>query len=281
MVVLGGFVMTAGCSGPSGSTEQSQRTGEKVTTTDPALEALDPAFTVMQAGDRYSLSMQTAASGPSNSPSMVALRSIRSVTFQIYSSQGNLLDELTTEEVTTSGVMSENGESSLTGSAGISWEGNPGAGAYAQMIVRSDKGAITRRANFPAGTGTAAAHGSIDLDLELEDRGPGVEFILRARRTAPGPDGEYLPSGEQFRIEIQNDVGETIWSSSTGRAFTQSTGPVEPDEVGEEKVYRIFWDGRSDLSRTQLTPGRYRIVARIPARPQPYMLREELNWSGN
>lgn len=249
---------------------------------DPELEDLDPIFTVTQVGEKYVLAVQASASGLSGSPAMTALRSIRSITFQIYSNDDDLADELTTEEFTTSGVMNaESGESSLTGSASVTWEGNPGPDAYAIMIAHTPHGYVTRRTPFPSGSGSASATSSIELDLELEDRGPGVEFILTARRVAAGPAGEYLPSGEQFRIEIQNDVGETIWSTSQGRAYTQSTGPVEPQAVGEQKIYRVFWDGRSDLSRTTLSPGRYRIVARIPARPQPYMLREELNWSGN
>jgi hypothetical protein len=275
-----------GCSGTTSNSTRTAQSGEKVTVAadslDPALEALDPIFTIVEAGGKYSLSMQASAAGTTNSPRMSALRSIQSVTFQIRSSNGDLVDELTTEEVTTSGVRNTNGESSLTGSAGVTWEGNPGPGGHGTMIVRSAKGIAVRRAEFPASIKSSVPPSrSVSMSLEVNDRGPGLEFVVRAKRIAPGVPDEYLPSSEQFRIDIQNDRGETIWSSNHGMGYATAIGKVEPDVVGEESVFSIYWDGRSSLTHTTLSPGRYRVVAQIPAKPQPYMLIEELNWSGN
>jgi hypothetical protein len=190
VIVLAGVI--AGCSGSTNGT-RTRQPGEKVATDsiDPALEALDPAFHVIPAGDRIALSMEVHASGASGSPRMQALRSIRSVTFRIYSPDGTLLDEMTTEEVTTSGVMNaETNESSITGSAGVTWEGAPAAGSYAVMTVRSGKGSINRQAAMPAATAAGGPGKSIEMGLEVNDRGHGVEFVLTARRVAPGVAGE-------------------------------------------------------------------------------------------
>jgi hypothetical protein len=120
----------------------------------------------------------------------------------------------------------------------------------------------------------------LNIWLESRDMGRGVEFTLHVERLAPPPAGEYLPSGEQFRIELESSVGETIWSSSHGMAFIQSIGEVEPAEVGKSVEYRAVFDGRNDMTKSKLAPGRYRIIATIPAKPHPYILREEFTWSG-
>lgn len=119
------------------------------------------------------------------------------------------------------------------------------------------------------------------ITVDVRTRTVGLEFLVRVERLAEGPDGEYLPSGEKIRIEIENELGEEFWSSSAGRMFTQATGPVEPIRVGEFADYREYWDGRNNITGGRLTQGRYRVIVTIPAKPTPYIIREDFTWSGN
>lgn len=118
------------------------------------------------------------------------------------------------------------------------------------------------------------------ITLDVRTRTVGVEFLVRVERTANAPEGEYLPSGEKVRIEIENEVGEQFWSSSAGKMFTQAIGTVEPIQIGEFAEYREYWDGQNTLTGGRLPQGRYRAIVTIPAKPKPYILREEFIWSG-
>lgn len=253
---------------------------------DPALERIEPQFAVTHLADRrYSLSFRGGAGGRSNSEGMNALHSITSLSFQIYAPDGRQLGSVATQDITTSGVAnSETNEASLTAFGGVEWE-SPGAispGTYAIAVLRSDRGALARRVEFP-GNGAqspAAAEKSVDMKLDVRSTSGGVEFTLTARRVSPGPEEEYLPSGEKYRIELRSDVGETIWSSSHGKVFTMALGPMQPGEVGSEVTYREYWNGKDQLTRMAVPPGVYRIIATLPAQPTPYILREEFTWSG-
>lgn len=118
------------------------------------------------------------------------------------------------------------------------------------------------------------------ITLDVRTRTVGLEFLVRVERVAEAPEGEYLPSGENIRIEIENELGEQFWSSSAGKMFTQAITPVQPIRVGEFADYREYWDGRNTITGGRLTQGRYRVILTIPAKPKPYILREEFTWSG-
>lgn len=278
-----------GCKSSLKTADTSEaRGGKTVVTHDPVdtmLAQLDPEFTITHThGRTYLLSFAVGAGGASGSPSVATVRRIVSFSVQIFAPDGKQLASLATQDINTSGMPNtETNQISLTAAGGVEWEATSdlAPGTYAVMSLQSDRGSVVRRLGFPGAELEApSARKSIVMTLESEDRAGGVEFILTARRVAQGPDDEYLPSGEKFRIELRSSVNETIWSSSDGKMFTMAIGPVEPDEVGEEVVYRVLWDGRSDLTHSRATPGSYTIMATIPAKPTPYILREEFTWSG-
>lgn len=121
----------------------------------------------------------------------------------------------------------------------------------------------------------------LTITLDVRTRTVGLEFLIRVERVAEAPEGEYLPSGENIRIEIENELGEQFWSSTAGKMFTQAISPVQPIRVGEFADYREYWDGQNTITGGRLTQGRYRAIVTIPAKPKPYILREEFTWSGN
>jgi hypothetical protein len=286
------LVIVAGCTGTKNSAGGDGEDGPasvKVAVTpdslDEALDRIDPKFNVSSdAPDQFYFAMLTGGGGKPEDKRMETLRGIQSVTFEVFGPDNKLVGSTTTDDIISSGVMNgETGEASLTLTASVEWSA-PSAlapGSYAVMTIHSRGGKIARRHPLPITQG-ALPHSSkvLNMWLESRDMGTGVEFILHVERLAPSPAGEYLPSGEQFRIELENNVGETLWSSSHEMAFIQSIGQVEPAEVGKTIEYRAVFDGRNDLTKSKLAPGIYRIVATIPAKPQPYILPEEFTWSG-
>jgi hypothetical protein len=251
---------------------------------DATLDALNPEFTINPIGPgRYSLNLMVGAGGTPDSPPLGALRSIASVDFRVFAPDGRLLGSKSTSEVPTSGTMNrETGEASVIASTFVHWTADEpvAPGSYAVMTIHTRNGIVVRRQEFAVEPPRKIGSQPIAMSLDVENRGPGVEFLLTVERVAPAPEGEYLPSGEHYRIEIESSVGETLWSSSYGKVFIQSIGSVEPANVGEKVEYRVLWDGISTTWHKPLEPGTYRIIATIPAKPKPYVLREEFTWSG-
>jgi len=282
-------LVAASCKNTSSVTSDREGKAAKVAvpddSLDAALDALDPDLVVARNADGYYLGMVAGAGGTYDSPAMAALRSIGSAAFAVYSPDDELIESQSTDALVSSGLPGGNGaDASLTMTAGITWEprGSVAPGTYVVMTVRSPNGIVRRRMPIvEAPVDRAPASRSIVMSLDTRDRDGGVDFILTVERVAPPPPGEYLPSGERYRIDIYGRSGETVWSSSSGRMFTQAIASVLPKEVGERIEYREFWDGRNVLTHARLDPGTYRIVATIPAKPTPYILREEFTWSGH
>ncbi len=295
VLIVAAVALGAGCGSTKKSAEvrpagKPAKVDVPADSLDPALDALDPDFVAMQTGDSYYLGMVAAAGGDPDSPAMEALRSIRWVTFAIYSPDEKLLTSQSTNDIVMSGTpgnvrgRTEPGVGgSVTASAGFDWTptGEVMPGTYVLMTVRSPSGIIMRRAPVLDGTAAKTPVKPLRLTLESRKRGIGVEFVFGVERVGPAPPGEYIPSGEQYRIEITGHSGETVWESTRGKMNTQAIGSVRPAEVGRKVEYIEYWDGRSKTTRTRLEPGRYRIMAVVPAKPEPYVLREEFIWSGN
>jgi hypothetical protein len=244
------------------------------------LESLSPELTIFANEDgSYILGFNVFASGAATSPSMVAIRNIRSVGFAVFDADGTLIDSLSTEEVTTSGVMQSGTQrASLSASASVVYRGRADAGSYVVMTAHTDNGMVARKRYFAIESDDDIE--SIHMHIETRTLNTGIRFLLHATRVTPPPQGEYLSSTERFRIEIESSYGETIWSSANGRFFSDTIKTVEPNEVGEEKVFEALFDGRSDVTHGPLSPGTYRIIATIPAKPNPYIIREEFTFRG-
>jgi hypothetical protein len=148
------FCVIAGCedsisSSPTASTSSSV-TSEQSIPFDKSLELINPDLLIAHsASTGYTLSFEGYASGDANSPQMQALRSLRSVTFDVHEASGGIVASQTTEEIPTSGIRDQfsNG-ASLTATAGVNWAGPVSSGSYVVMTVRSDKGGLKIQKSF-------------------------------------------------------------------------------------------------------------------------------------
>jgi len=286
-MMLAACALAAGCASPlklAGDGREAEKEAIGSDPVDVALQAQEPDFYVNYAGgtpgDDYTIGFSVGSSPAS--------QRIRSFEARIFNAYGSRLAQITTDRIDASGTA--NGSTGTVSGmiyGSTAWSADVGAGTYAVLLLRTDSGVVARYVPFPGGeqaaapTREAALHERIlAMVLTSERRGSGTEFRLSVRRIAAPPDGEYLPSGEKFRIDVIDGSGRTVWSSSNGRSFTQAIGSVDPAEVGAETEYRAMWDGRDDLAHGRAAPGTYRIVATIPAKPTPYILREEFTWSG-
>lgn len=118
--------------------------------------------------------------------------------------------------------------------------------------------------------------------LEFLKLYPGIKEIgddnlkidLFAIRVVPH-SGEYLPSSEQFRVELYNyNTGKTI-NSSEGRNFLQVLTEVEPRIVGEYKIFST----QIEFPKKPSILERYLIKNIIPAKPNNYTV--EINYWKN
>ncbi len=284
-MMLAAWTIAAGCASPLKLAGDGRAVEKEAIGTDPvdvALQAEEPDFYVNytdgKPGDNYTLGFSVGGSAASHR--------IRSFEARIFSALGSRLAAITTDRIDASGITNAStGAVSGMMYGSMTWSADVGAGSYAVLLLRTDSGVVARYVPFPGGDQAAAPEAAprgriLAMALTSDRRGTGVEFRLSVNRRAGAPEGEYLPSGEKFRIELIDDGGRTIWSSSRGRSFTQAIGSVDPAEVGGETEYRAVWDGRDDLAHGRAAPGTYRIVATIPAKPTPYILREEFTWSG-
>lgn len=283
--------MASGCS----STKSAESTGDNRLTKlaapvgpiDPALEALAPRFFATPRPDgTYYIGFSANAGGSPTSPNLVALRGIHSLSAEIYAPDNHRIDSLGTQAIIASGTMQGEGDQvSITGTGGVLWKpaSTPPPGTVVLITIRGDHGMLGRLVTVvPDAWESAETDHSRILHMSIESRDIGagnVEFTLRVDRIAPSPAGEYLPTAEKFRIEVRNDLNEIVWSTATGKIYAQSTGAVEPIETGKEVEYRAIWNGMSEFDHAPAPPGTYSIIATIPAKPTPYVLREELTRS--
>lgn len=280
------FLSALAVSLSSGACKSSTRTVQQeprqipASEQDAAIAALAPKITVDPTADGYTFSLMIGAGSPA---SLATVHSLRFFSVAIYDRDNARVDSATNEEILTSGTMSsETHQASITAFSTITRHParDPGEGAYAIATVGSAKGSFATRLALPAVRPSPKPTKPIVMTLDVQSRAAQAEFILRVQRVGPAPDGEYLPTGERFRIVLQDAVGDMVWSSSAGMAFTQMVGVVEPTEVGKEIEYRAVWNGRDQRTHMLAGPGTFRVTATIPAKPTSYVLREEFTWSG-
>ncbi len=308
VLMLPMLISIAGCGSSKTGTDaaasaETTRLLQRIGPVDPDLDALIPSvFANLRADSTYYIGFAAGAGGASQSPKLTALHGISALSAVIYgpqrirvdgadaSSQQDIvrIDSLWSNNVSFSGTMrSDDGDMSITGTGGVVWHPatRPAPGTFAIVTVYGAKGVVNRRvdivpAALAAGGGDATGGHRLQMWLDSRQLGRSVEIVLHVKRLAAALEGEYQPSGERFRIEIRNDLNETIWSSSTGKVFTQALMPVEPINVGQETEYRAIWSGYNEIEHAPAAAGTYRVVATIPATPAPYVLREELTLSG-
>lgn len=252
--------------------------------TTPALEVLRPALDVTKnSNGTYDFTFSASASGGADTPPMQALRSIRRVSFVVRDRSGNAVDSMQTTDIPTSGIATSDGGAALTAVARIIWAPRTIPPYNCDVIARAEcpVGTMLRMEELPAAAAPARPiHEMLTISLDVEQRGSMVEFVMSVERNSAASPDEFLPSGETYRIEVFGNGGLPIWSSSAGQMFIQAIGPVVPEGVGEKVTYRAMFDGMNDETHARLAPGTYRVVATVPAKPKPYVLREEFTWGG-
>jgi len=222
-------------------------------------------------------------------PAPGTLQSIARFRAVVRRADGSVIDSLST--ITIAPHRPKNTETddlSVPHIATLEWDapGGPAPGTSADLTVFDDRGTLLAAEHLLLDTlGTPSTPSqtqrSMDLQLDVRSMGGGVEFLVTATRRQPAPEGEYLTSGEKYRIELSTQLGEPIWSTNEGVAYTQDIREVEPKEVGDRALYRGFWNGRDPRTRKFASPGRYRVTVTIPARPIPYILHEEIQLGGD
>lgn len=267
-------LVSCGGSKESGGSFYMKRVGITSADLDKSIAAISPQLVIEQQDDRSFYLGMTASAAGEGSPQMAALNSIRSVGFIVFDADGNLIDSLYTERIGRSGLGG--GDASLTASAGTEWRPAPPVPQKLRIVMyMRTSGGVWPKEVITSFDEPLYAE-PVVLNLDYAPSGNGLEFVLTAQRVAEAPEGEYLPSSEAFRIEVYN--GPTLyWSSSRGKAFAQMIGQVEPSEIGGKAEYRAVWPG-VDSTGKAAGKGALTVVATIPAKPNPYTVRKEIQW---
>ena len=264
-----------GSSGGSIATKYLKSLGMTAYDLDTNIIALNPEIVVQQNDDgSVYLGMLIGISGSERSKQMATFSDIESISFVIYDKYGSKrLDSLHSSDITKSGLGGS--ATSMMASAGVVWdpESTPPREFNLMSLIRSSTGIylIPKFASLPELTRTDP----ILLTLELEEKSDGVKFTLIAKRVSEAPVTEFLPTGETFRIEIYSGP-IPVWSTSDGQSFTQATGPVEPEDIGDTEKFTTIWNGQTREGKA--SSGVYTVVATIPAKPTPYTVRKEFEW---
>src|SRR5690349_6024936 len=114
------LAMLAGCTGTKNATDGEGARTLKVAVTpdslDQALDRIDPQFNVSgDAPGSYTFAMLTGGGGKPEDKRMETLRSMQTVTFEVFGPDGKLLGSRSTDNIISSGVMNgQTGEASLT-----------------------------------------------------------------------------------------------------------------------------------------------------------------------
>lgn len=94
-------------------------------------------------------------------------------------------------------------------------------------------------------------------------------FTLEAKRIKIVED-EYVPSSENFVVEVYNENGSEVFSSSYMKNFFMVIGEVEPKNVDSTKVYQYEWNLKNNKGK-KIEPGKYKTKLIIMAKPKSYI----------
>jgi len=101
-------------------------------------------------------------------------------------------------------------------------------------------------------------------------------FTVTATRLA-NVINEYIPTSEEFRVEILSGKGNLIWSSNFGMNYLQVILQVRPEKIGDTYKYSLEWNGQTNKG-VPATPGNYTANLIIPARPNQYSSTIQFHW---
>lgn len=111
--------------------------------------------------------------------------------------------------------------------------------------------------------------------FQLQDDGF-VKFTVEVRRNWK-PTDEYIPSSELLRVEVFTESGKKIWSSADGKNFMQVINELQPQVPGYVQTYSQLWDAR--IEGKIISPGKYKALMTIPAKPTPYSTSLNFEWN--
>ncbi len=117
---------------------------------------------------------------------------------------------------------------------------------------------------------------AIKLEPFVQETDSVLIFGMNAERKHD-VDDEYLPTSENFRVEIMAPNGKTFWNSSHDKAFLQVISEVEPVQKGDTERYTMPWNGKTNAGKT-LPEGEYKLRMTIPAKPNPYFVESKFLW---
>jgi hypothetical protein len=115
----------------------------------------------------------------------------------------------------------------------------------------------------------------MNLNCTIENLENGnIKFILNAKRIKL-VENEYLPSSENFVVEIYDNKGNQVWSSSHNKNFFMVITDVQPKNVGDSHIYIMEWNLRSNDNKN-INKGNYKVNFIIPAKPKSYICSQNL-----
>lgn len=275
-------VMTVSCGGSKDdglSRQYLKRIGAGAADLDRSIAALNPNFSVTIAeNNRLHFGMTAVANGKEGSPEWKTLNDLTSVSFVVFDADGKYLDSLYTDEIERTGVARTTG-TSLTANAGVFWRPDPPFMEKFRVIltIRTVGGIWIQEA---VTSFAAPMHSEpIVLTASHEKKGSGLDLRIKAERLTETGHQEYLPTAEGCVMKLY-DGPNLIWSSSDGQMFAQVKSTVEPNIVGEIKTFNEHWDG-TDRSGQPVPAKALTLEALIPAVPEPYVIRKEIQWTGS
>lgn len=115
----------------------------------------------------------------------------------------------------------------------------------------------------------------MNLNCTIENLENGnMKFILNAKRIKL-VENEYLPSSENFVVEIYDNNGNQVWSSSYNKNFFMVITDVLPKNVGDSHTYTMEWNLKGNDNKT-INKGNFIVKFIIPSKPKPYICSQNL-----
>ena len=116
---------------------------------------------------------------------------------------------------------------------------------------------------------------NMELNCSIENLDNGnIKFILKAKRIKL-VENEYLPSSENFVVEIYDKNSSQVWSSSYSKNFFMVITDVKPKNVGDSHTYTMEWNLKGNDNKT-INKGNYIVKFIIPAKPKSYICSQNL-----
>ena len=101
-----------------------------------------------------------------------------------------------------------------------------------------------------------------DLELSGDDgqyeQGERITITLKVTNCGDNEANLFFPTTQRYDFSVQNEAGETVWSSSDGVTYEQVLGEEEL-QPGDSLEYEERWN-QEDKNGQQTPPGRYRVL---------------------